>query len=84
MLAVPDSKVENLIKELDDGKSVGIDKIPPKIIKWGAPVLIPILTKLFNKCILGGIYPDSLKIARVKPVFKGGLKNQIPSYRPIL
>ena len=29
------------------------------------------------------IYPDSLKIARVKPIFKGGVKNQIPSYRPI-
>ena len=60
-----------------------LTRSPPKILKWGAHVLIPILTKLFNKCLLGGIYPDSLKIARVKPIFKGGIKNQIPSYRPI-
>ena len=33
--------------------------------------------------IIGGIYPDSLKIARVKPIFKGGKKNLITSYRPI-
>lgn len=31
----------------------------------------------------GGIYPNSLKIARVKPIFKGGLKNETTSYRPI-
>ena len=66
-----------------EGKGLGVDKIPPKLLKWGAPILIPVLTKLFNKCLLGGIYPDSLKIARVKPIFKGGIKNQIPSYRPI-
>ena len=80
---IPESRVGNCIKELDEGKGVGVDKIPPKILKWGAHVLIPILTRLFNKCLLGGIYPDSLKIARVKPIFKGGMKNQIPSYRPI-
>ena len=62
---------------------MGTDKIPPKVVKWGAPVLIPILTKLFNKCLVGGIYPDDLKIARVIPIFKGGIKNLIPSYRPI-
>ena len=26
-------------------------------------------------CFLGGIYPDSLKLARVIPIFKGGNKN---------
>ena len=83
LLLLPESEVENLTKELDEGKGLGVDKIPPKILKWGAPVLVPILTKLFNKCLLGGIYPNSLKIARVKPIFKGGIKNQIPSYRPI-
>ena len=34
-------------------------------------------------CILGGIYPDSLKIARVIPIFKGGNKNESTLYRPI-
>ena len=34
-------------------------------------------------CFLGGTYPDSLKIARVKPIFKGGNKNESTLYRPI-
>ena len=38
---------------------------------------------MFNKCILSGVYPDSLKIARVIPIFKGGDKNDISAYRPI-
>ena len=51
--------------------------------KWGAPVLVPIFTAIFNKCLIKGVYPDSLKVARVTPVFKGGNKNSTTSYRPI-
>ena len=80
---ITEPEVRKLIQELDINKSVGIDEIPAKILKWSASILVPILTKLFNKCILGGIYPDSLKIARVKPIFKGGNKNDTTTYRPI-
>ena len=78
-----ESEIERLIQELDVKKSVGVDEIPPKLIKWGSQIFIPILTKLFNKCISKGIYPDSLKIARVTPVFKDGNKNDTSLYRPI-
>ena len=40
-------------------------------------------TLLFNKCLVSGIYPDSLKIAKVIPIFKGGDKNDPSSYQPI-
>ena len=81
--AITECEVLELINELDVNKSVGIDEIPPKIVKWAAPILAPILTLVFNKCILSGVYPDSLKIARVIPIFKGGDKNDISAYRPI-
>ena len=48
---------------IDEGKSVGIDDIPPKVLKWVKKIILPILTLNFNKCIELGIYPDSLKIA---------------------
>ena len=60
--SIPESKVKKLIEELDESKGVGIDKTPPKVVKWAAPVLVPILTKLFNKCLIGGIYHYILKI----------------------
>ena len=76
-----ETEISKLIQELDESKS--FLEIPPKVVKWMEPILTPILTKSFNKCLLGGIYPDCLKIARVKPVFKGGNKNDATSYRPI-
>ena len=76
-------EVKNLIFDLILGKSVGIDDNPPVVIKWGEPVLTPVLTKLFNKCVAEGVYPDFLKIAKVIPIFKGGDANEENSYRPI-
>ena len=76
-------EVDKESQELDISKSTGVDKIPPKVVKWSAVVLTPILTKLINMCFLGGIYPDSLKLARVIPIFKGGNKNDSSLYRPI-
>ena len=76
-------EIANLIQELNIKKSVGVDEIPPIILKWGAPIFVPILTRLFNLCITEGVYPDSLKIAKITPIFKSGNKNDISSYRPI-
>ena len=78
-----ESEVGKLTQETDPSKSVGIDEVPPKVLIWGAEIFVPIITKLFNKCIMEGIYPDSLKLARVTPVFKDGNKNDVTSYRPI-
>ena len=55
-----ESEVSKLIQELDVSKFA---EIPPKIIKWADHVLTPILTKVFNKSMAAGIYPDCLKIA---------------------
>ena len=71
------------IDEADVNKATGIDNIPAKILKWVIDIIVPILTKLFNICIEKGVYPDSLKLARVMPIFKGGNQNETTSYRPI-
>ena len=41
------------------------------------------LTIIINQCILTGIFPDLLKIAKVKPIFKRGDTAQLNNYRPI-
>ena len=78
-----EAEVGKLFHDIDVNKGVGIDEIPPKVVKWGEPVFVPILTKLFNKCIDLGVYPDCFKVARVVPIFKGGNKNTVTTYRPI-
>jgi len=80
---ITEAEVFKLINEIDVNKSVGVDEIPPKVLKWGIASYTPLLTKLFNDCFQEGVYPDNLKIAKVVPIFKGGDKNDVNSYRPI-
>ena len=55
---------------LNDKKVIGIEKIPIKIIKMAAEYISPALSSLFNKCILKGIFPSQLKIAKLTPIHK--------------
>jgi len=41
------------------------------------------LTHICNKSLSSGIFPDHLKHAVVKPLFKKGYKPNISNYRPI-
>ena len=64
-----ETEAGKIFKEIDASKMYGIDGIPPRVLKWADLLLIPILTKIFNHCVEAGIYPESLKVARVRFVF---------------
>ena len=68
---------------LNQNKSTPINGIPIKFIKLTAGVITPILTSLYNKCLLEGIFPNILKTAHITPVYKKGSKNSCSNYRPI-
>ena len=57
--------------------------ILPKILISIKEKILPILTFLFNFCLLRGTYPDCLKIARVVPIYKSGSTLNVGNYRPI-
>ena len=48
-----------------------------------APFISNILAIIFNKSITEGVFPDSLKIARVSPIHKKGEITDPSNYRPI-
>jgi len=75
--------VVRLIGNISDGKAINENDIPTKIIKLAKFVLATILTRIFNKCINGGFYPDCLKVAEVIPSCKSGEQNICSNYRPI-
>ena len=65
-------------------KAVGVDTIPPKLMKIGADIIAEPLTKAINCCLRQGIFPDNAKIASVVPVDKGKPdKYDVLSYRPV-
>ena len=71
------------IGALNQYKSTPINGIPIKFIKLTAGIITPILTSLYNKCLLEGIFPNILKTAHITPVYKKGSKNSCSNYRPI-
>ena len=76
-------EVVRLIRNISDGKAINENDIPTKINKLAKFVLAPILTRIFNKCINEGFYPDCLKVAEVIPIYKSGEQKICSIYRPI-
>ena len=73
-------EIEAIIKKLDDYKS---NDFSPKLLKQ---LLIPFslsLSYLFKSCMLTGVVPDELKMAKVIPLFKTGNRSDMSNYRPI-
>jgi hypothetical protein len=61
----------------------GYDKIPPKTLKFSFPFITFPLGYISNKILSTGIFPDRLKYAEIKPLFKDGNENDPFNYRPI-
>ena len=71
------------INALKTKKATGPDGIGNKIVKHCREIFAYNLTKIFNKSIKDGIYPDELKVARVIALHKKGHKHDPDNYRPI-
>jgi len=63
--------------------SHGYDEILTRILKMSAPYILSPLTHIVNKILSMGIFPDRLKFAEVKPLYKDGNSLDFSNYRPI-
>ena len=61
-------EVYEIIDKICEGKSFGVDKTPPKVIKWAPDIFAPILLIIINKCIDLGYYPEGMKTGEVAPI----------------
>ena len=73
----------NSIKQLQNGKAPGPDKIPTMPIKDAGEVICKPLAMIFNSSIRHDIFPDIWKLTRVTPIFKLGSRSDANNYRPI-
>jgi hypothetical protein len=64
--------------------SAGYDEIPDMILKQCIHTVKKPLTFIINLSLSSGIFPNQMKIAKVRPIFKKGHKQNIEHYRPIL
>ena len=75
-------EINQLISELNEKTAVRKNDIAIKYYKIAKSVISPIISKMINKCISQGSFPDCLKIAQVIPVYKRS-KTNCSNYRPI-
>ena len=80
---VSEMKVFLLLDSIDCKKSFGFDKIHPFLLFSAALEIFRPLTYIINLSLEQGVFPDSLKIAKVIPIFKQGSRSSCNNYRPI-
>ena len=76
-------QVPQVLKKLDESKSVGLDGVSPRVLKECATLLSVPLTRLFQMIARSGIYPQTWKVTRVTPIHKRGPTASPSNYRPI-
>lgn len=83
LVPTTEEEINKIIDNLNVNIASGIDGINTKSIKCVKKLIVPELTKCINKCLELGIFPSSLKTAKVTPIFKSGNKSHPGNYRPI-
>ncbi|CAH2100147.1 unnamed protein product [Euphydryas editha] len=76
-------EILSIINNLKTNTSSGLDGISSKTIKCIKHHIQYELTECINKCLEQGTFPDSLKIAKVTPIYKSGSRYDPGNYRPI-
>ena len=80
---VTEEKVLKTIQGLKNKKSSGRDEVTQEQLKLGAEVLAIPLTRIINKSIEEGIFPEIWKVGVVTPVLKKGNPFDKNNYRPV-
>ena len=80
---IDNEQTEKIISSLQSKSSCGHDGISTKFLKSIAPVLLQSLTLVINQSLISGIFPDSLKIAKVVPLHKKECILIMDNYRPV-
>src|SRR3989442_11552044 len=77
------TEVRELISGIKNSAACGPDQVPVSVIKSVSKCISPVLSSIINHSIQQGIFPDALKVAKVKPIYKCGEKSLLSNYRPI-
>ena len=79
---ISSEEVLDIIKALPN-KATGPASIPLKLLHIVADLIVFPLCHIINLSFSSGIFPDSLKVAKVLPLHKGGSSQELNNFRPI-
>ncbi|CAH8458231.1 unnamed protein product [Dicrocoelium dendriticum] len=75
--------VLKLLCELDPYSSPGPDDLHPLFLKTVAQYIASPITQVFRRSFQSGLLPTAWKMGIIKPIYKGGNRQDPASYRPI-
>ena len=75
--------MKKILKSTNIRKAAVIDELSGRFLQDGSRVLSKPVSELCNLSINLGSFPDSCKIAKLKPYFKKGSKTNPSNHRPI-
>jgi hypothetical protein len=78
-----EGEIQKIIKALKLKNSYRYDEISPIILKISLPFITAPMNYICNKMLRDGVFPDRLKYAIIRPLYKNGDKCDACNYRPI-
>ena len=76
-------ELKAIVHSFNSFKASVVDNIPMRIIKLSIDIIVEPLTEIINLSLVIGCFPDTLKIAKVLPIFRTGDPEKLENYRPI-
>ena len=83
MMPTNTMEVSELLKSLKPKNSTGHDGLSSKLIKTLSSAISCPISIIINKSFETGVVPNSMKIAKIIPIFKAKDKTEMGNYRPI-
>ena len=80
---VTENEIVVIINNLKSKNSSGKDEISNKLLKFIKVEISKPLTIITNQCLETRMFPDALKVDKVKPLYKKGDNCCFNNYRPI-
>ena len=80
---VTEEEIIQLVNNAKNKTSKGHDGLDMCLVKKIIPYVVTPLKHIFNTSLQKGIFPDSMKKARVIPLFKSGDVKEFSNYRPV-
>ena len=80
---VTEEEIIQLVNNAKSKTSKGHDDLDMCLVKKIIPYVVTPLKHIFNTSLQKGIFPDSMKKARVIPLFKSGDVKEFSNYRPV-
>jgi hypothetical protein len=83
LFPVHQEEITTVVSKLRGKKSAGFDEIPEFLVKECIQYIKKPLSFIYNESIYQGSFPKLMKIAKIRPAYKKGNRQEIINYRPI-